>query len=89
MAIGVIFDGTDMTQEQYFQVFNDVTRDGTERAPGMLSHHAGPKDGGFCVIETWESPEALQAFFESRLGRAMAAANLQGQPTMFEIINSQ
>jgi hypothetical protein len=89
MAIGVIFDGVGMTQEQYYQVFNQVTNNGAEAAPGMLSHHAGPTDGGFCVIETWESQEALQTFFEDKLGEALAAANIQTQPRMFEIINSQ
>lgn len=88
MAVGLIFDGVGTTQEQYYQVFNQVTDSGKQRAPGMLTHHAGPTEGGFCVIETWESPEALQQFFEEKLGEALAAANIQVQPRIFEIINS-
>ncbi len=56
--------------------------------PGLLTHHAGPTENGFCVIETWESPEALQRFFEDRLGDALQAAGIQVQPRRFEIINS-
>jgi hypothetical protein len=89
MAIGLIFDGDGMTQEQYFQIFNEVTNQGTEQAPGLLTHQAGPKEGGFCVVETWESPEALQTFFETRLGKALAAAGVQTRPTTFEIVNTQ
>jgi hypothetical protein len=89
MAIGVIFDGVGMTEEQYYQVFNQVTNHGTEPAPGMLSHHVGPTDGGFCVIETWASREALQRVVEDKLGTALAAANVQAQPNLFRVINSR
>jgi len=46
----------------------------------MLSHHAGPTEGGFCVIETWESQEALQQFFTERAGQALAAAGSRPSP---------
>ncbi len=86
MAIGVLFDGV-TSQEQYEQVLNEVMPNG-EAAPGLLSHHAGPSEDGFCVIETWESQEALQRFVEERLGQALERANISGQPTVFEITNS-
>lgn len=88
MAVGVIFDVAGMTQEQYYQVFNEVTANGTQPVPGLMSHHAGSTEHGFCVIETWESQEAIQRFFEERHGQALAAANINAQPTMFEIVNS-
>jgi heme-degrading monooxygenase HmoA len=88
MAIGLLFDGPGVTQDQYFQVFNEVTDHGTKKVPGLLSHHAGPTDGGFCVIETWESQEALQHFFEHQGGQALAAAGIQVQPKVFAIVNS-
>ena len=44
--------------------------------------------GGCCVIETWESPEALQDFYEHKLRAALEAAGIQGQPRIFEIVNS-
>ena len=88
MAIGLLFDGVGVSQDQYEQVFNEVTNHGTERVPGMLSHHAGPTEGGFCVIETWASQEALEQFFSGQGGQALAAAGIQGQPKTFEIVNS-
>jgi quinol monooxygenase YgiN len=88
MAIGLLFDGPGVTQDQYYQVFNEVTDNGTRKVPGMLSHHAGPIDGGFCVIETWESQEALQDFVEQHLGKAIAAAGIETQPKIFEVVNT-
>ena len=88
MAVGLLFDGVGMSQDQYYQVFNEVTNNGTEQAPGILAHHAGPTEGGFCVIETWESPEALQDFYEHKLRAALEAAGIQGQPRIFEIVNA-
>jgi len=87
MAIGMLFDGVGVSQEQYDEVFNEVFPD-RQRPPGLLTHHAGPMADGVCVIETWESQEALQQFFEARLGRALATANVQVQPKMFEIVSS-
>jgi quinol monooxygenase YgiN len=89
MAVGLVFDGVGVSQDQYYQVFNQVTDNGRQRAPGLLTHNAGPTEGGFCVIETWESQEAVQRFFEEQLGEALAAANIHVQPKLFEIINTQ
>ena len=88
MAVGLVFNGSGVTQEQYYQVFNEVTDNGAQLVPGMISHYAGPTDGGFCVMEVWESQETLQRFFENKLAQALAAANINVQPTMFEIVNS-
>jgi hypothetical protein len=68
MAIGVVFEGAGVSQDQYYQVFNEGITN-RERPPGLLSHHAGPTENGFCVIETWESPEALQRFFRRQARR--------------------
>lgn len=84
----MIFDGVGVIQDQYEQVSNEVTNTGTEPAPGMLIHHAGPTGGGSWVIETGESPEALPQTFAERLGAAVAAAGIQVQPKTCAIINS-
>ena len=54
----------------------------------MIAHAAGPSANGFCVIEVWESQEALQTFFDAQLGQALQAANITAQPTFFEVTNS-
>ena len=87
MAIGVIFDGSGMSQEQYEQV-NQLASPSNHPPPGMLFHAAGPRDGGFSVIEVWESQEALQEFFGEKLGQALQQANITTQPTFFQVINT-
>ncbi|WP_282697719.1 hypothetical protein [Streptomyces sp. CC208A] len=66
MAIIVTFDLPGAGQELYDAVIARVT-DGqgfTQFADlpnaGLISHAAGPVDGGFRVTEVWESVEALE-----------------------------
>ncbi len=65
MAIIVTFDLPGADQAVYDTVIDRVT-DGRGfttfadvRNPGLISHAAGPVDGGFRVTEVWESAEAL------------------------------
>ena len=87
MAIGMIFSGRGLTQEQYEHVSRQVSPD-NHAAPGLLYHAAGPSDGGFCVVEVWESQEALDRFFAEKLGHAMQQANITAQPTFFHVANT-
>jgi hypothetical protein len=87
VAIGLVFDGVGVSQDQYQQVFDEVIPN-RQRPLGLLTHHAGPTEDGFCVIETWESQDALQQFFRERLGQALERAGIQVQPKVFEIVNA-
>ncbi|MFE2557930.1 hypothetical protein ACFXGT_18295 [Streptomyces sp. NPDC059352] len=66
MAIIVTFDLPGAGQEFYDAVIERVTdgRGFTKFADlpntGLVSHAAGPVDGGFRVTEVWESAEALE-----------------------------
>jgi hypothetical protein len=70
MAIGLRgkFDGG--TQEQYDAVQRHM---GVDEDPpqGMIFHMAGPIDEGWGVIDVWESRDAFDRFFASRLGPAI------------------
>ncbi|MFF9340925.1 MULTISPECIES: hypothetical protein [unclassified Streptomyces] len=65
MAVIVTFELPGAGQDLYDTVIDRVTegRGFTRFAdlpnPGLLSHAAGPVDGGFRVTEIWESEEAL------------------------------
>jgi hypothetical protein len=84
MAIGVLFDGG-ISQEQYEQVGRSVAQ-GDGDPTGMLFHAAGPSEDGFCVVEVWESPEALQQFMTERLGSALQQAGITAEPKFFRVI---
>ncbi|GHG24681.1 hypothetical protein ACFFSH_05380 [Streptomyces filamentosus] len=66
MAVIVTFEFPGAGQELYDAVIDRVTggRGFTRFAdlgdPGLISHAAGPVDGGFRVTEVWESAEALE-----------------------------
>jgi hypothetical protein len=70
MAIGLRakFDGG--TQEQYDAVHGHMGVDEDPPA-GMIFHMAGPVEGGWGVIDVWESRDAFDQFFARRLGPAV------------------
>src|SRR3954453_12929472 len=86
MAVGIVFDGVGVSRAQYEQVLNQVAPDQSP-APGMLSRVAGTTADGIVVVETWESQDALNAFFTEKLGAALQAAGITIQPKSFEIFN--
>ena len=87
MAIGVLFQGTGVNQDQYQQVFDQVAPDG-QLQPGMLSHAAGVGPDGMVVFEVWESQEAVQRFFGEQLGQALQQANIDVQPPFIQMIRT-
>ncbi len=66
MAIGlrIKFDGGN--EEQYRAVHGAMNVDG-DPPEGMIFHSAGPIDGGWGVIDFWESRDAFDRFASSRL----------------------
>lgn len=85
MAVGFIFEGT-FNAEQYEGMREEVMG-GNRLQPGQLSHVAGPSEGGFCVVEVWESPEAAERFYQ-QLAPALQRANIAVQQRSFEVINT-
>ena len=66
MAVGIRakFDGG--TQEQYAAIHRHM---GVDANPpqGMIFHSAGPIEGGWGVIDFWESRAAFDSFAQSQL----------------------
>src|SRR4051794_37994430 len=87
MAIGILFQGVGVSQDQYQQALTQVAPD-NQLQPGMLYHAAGMGENGMVVFEVWESQEAAQQFFEEKLAAALQAANVTVQPTFLEMINT-
>lgn len=84
MAVGIRLKFAGGTQENY-DAAHGVMEIETNPPAGMIVHAAGPVDGGWGVIDFWESREAFDAF-ESRIGEAVAAAGveMQGPPDVKE-----
>lgn len=70
MAIGLRIKFADGTQEQYEAV--NAQMDVEANPPeGLIFHAAGPIEGGWGVIDFWESREHFDRFLEGRLGPAI------------------
>ena len=84
MAIGFVLDVPGMTEAQYRTVHEVL---GEALQPGNLVHMAGPTEGGRRVVEVWESPEVMGAFFQSpEAAAAFQAGELPPlQPDVFPI----
>lgn len=77
MAIGALFEVPGFTQDDYDAVVAAV---GDAAPEGAYFHIAGPIDGGWRVIEVWDSEGAQRAFQAERLDPAFDAVGLE-RPT--------
>ncbi len=84
MATGIRQKLAGVTQEQFDAVNKHVDPAGDPPA-GLLFHASGPIDGGWGVIDFWESREAFDAF-APRIQQSVQAAGveLQGPPDVKE-----
>ncbi len=57
---------------------------------GIISHVAGATDGGWCVVDIWQSQEHFERFFGERLSPAMEAVGNLPPPTItwFQVYNT-
>ena len=63
MAIELRAEIRGMTKAQYDQGIAQVG-DQLRRAPGFVSHAAGPMEGGYRVVEIWNSREECERFMQ-------------------------
>ena len=83
MAVCLIVEGQGVTGAQYEQLHAEVA--GDHPPTGLLYHVAGPTRDGWCVVEVWESPEALKRFTDEKLLRALERAGIAARPRVFEV----
>jgi heme-degrading monooxygenase HmoA len=85
MAVGIRIKLPGVTQEQFDKVNEHVMGSG-DMADGMIFHSSGPIDGGWGVIDFWESRADFDAFFGSRVKAAVDASgiDMQGGPDVKE-----
>ena len=70
MAVGLRIKFEGGTQEQYDALHSHL---GVDQNPpeGLIFHSAGPIEGGWGVIDFWQSREAFDRFVQSRLQPAL------------------
>jgi hypothetical protein len=80
MAIAYLLEFEGGTAEQYDAIMQELDLGGHPYRGGIF-HVAGPIEGGWRVVDVWESEEAFNKFFEAKLGRALQNAGM-GQPNV-------
>ena len=73
MAFAILAEIPDLTRDQYETVVKKVNEFGSPA--GALFHAGGPIEGGYRVIEVWETREAADTFYGSSLLAEAAAAS--------------
>jgi hypothetical protein len=91
MAVGCYIEFEGATQQQYDRVSEALGLDSPnpEWPEGIISHTSGPSENGnWCVVDCWESREAFNRFFESRLKNALEQGGMpRAEPRWFEVYN--
>jgi hypothetical protein len=84
MTVGIRIKLAGITEEQFDKVNARIDPKGNP-PEGILFHASGPIDGGWGVIDFWESRADFDAF-SSRIGEAAAAVGveMQGPPDVKE-----
>ncbi len=85
MAVAFIFEVPGLTQEQYETVVQEAH--GGQPSAGVLAHLAGPTEGGWRIIDVWESEAAANAFYGSEAFQQAIQRNnvAAGQPTIWPL----
>jgi hypothetical protein len=89
VAVVLVHQGPGLTRESYEQVVSRLTGGKTHlESPadwpveGLLAHAAGEADGGFRVVDVWESEEAVGRFGETLIP-LLREAGVQAEPEMY------
>jgi hypothetical protein len=80
MAIVQIHELPGMTREQYEQALRALNLSGPP--PGSHLHAGGPTEGGWRIVEVWESEEAANAFYGSESFQQMVRSTGIPAPTI-------
>jgi hypothetical protein len=67
MAIRATFTVPGMTEAQYDEVMERLDRIGGASPDGRRYHVAHPIEGGWEVVDVWDSPETLERFASESL----------------------
>lgn len=82
MAIGMVFESSEVTADVYDAVLNDMEQQ-FGVPPARIFHVAGPSEnGGWRVVDVWESEEAFDKFAQEQIGPLMAKHGVKEQPSI-------
>jgi hypothetical protein len=75
MAIAMLLDWPGMDKERYVGLVAALAL-GDEMFPGAMVHVAGQHDGGWRVVDVWDSQAAFDRFRDTKLASALRETGL-------------
>jgi hypothetical protein len=89
MPLGVLMDFSGGDNAAYDRVIDRMGLGDGRPPAGALVHMAGETDGGFRVVDIWESAEAFQKFAEEQIQPLSSAEGFPApQVSMWEVHNT-
>lgn len=86
-TITVLFDMPNVTSTQYDQVIKGLEAAGAGNPKGRLYHIASPKEGGWLVVDVWESGEQLDQFAQTLIPVMQEAGMTPPQSQIYPLHN--
>jgi hypothetical protein len=83
VAVGIRIKLEGVTADQFEVMERSVDPD-SNPPEGLIFHASGPIDGGWGVIDFWESRALFDRFAADRIGPAVAAAGVTATPDIRE-----
>ena len=83
MAVGIRIKMQGVTAEQ-FDKLEAAVNARNDRPDGLIFHASGPIDGGWGVLDFWESRAQFDTFAAGRIGPGVQAAGVQAEPEIHE-----
>ena len=93
MPVGMLLDTPEGSQDMYEALTTRDLRLAAARRPARRAHrpHRGPRDeGGWRVVDIWESTDAFWQFFDAKLlpaARELGQDPTDARPTFFAVHN--
>lgn len=73
MPVVLVFEVPGLTREQYEQGMRELNLSGPP--PGSHLHASGPMEGGWRIVEVWDSEETANAYYGSEPFQQMVRNN--------------
>ena len=88
VPVVLVHQGAGLTKESYEEVVRKLSGGSGLNSPadwpveGLLVHAAGEAEGGFRVVDVWESEEAVRRFGET-IGPILGEAGVEAEPQVY------
>ena len=86
-TITVLFDMPNVTSTQYDKVIRGLEAAGLGSPKRRLYHIASPKEGGWLVVDVWESGELLDQFAQMLIPVMQRVGVMPPQPQVYPLHN--